>query len=186
MRGVRLQASNPAKAGSHRLQNHGLQDSPADPCAGSLERARRGRRAPRRHAGSIQPIRARHRIADGPELRGQAPFLWVDRLDASARQEVYARLKRGDVVIGRLDTQDAGRTIESPRGLIHHWTGTTFIPGATVERTVALMQGYDRYQEHLRAQRAAIPDDRQARRPLHGLPPALHEEGHRRRAQHRE
>ena len=44
-------------------------------------------------------------------------------------------------------TLDKGRSIESPGGLIHHWTGTTFIPGATVERTVALMQGYERYQE---------------------------------------
>ena len=65
----------------------------------------------------------------------------------SARQEAYARLKRGDIVVSRLVTRDAGRTIESPRGLIHHWTGTTLIPGATVERTVALMQGYDRYQD---------------------------------------
>ena len=81
------------------------------------------------------------------ELRGKAPFLWVDRLDGSAREDAYARLKRGDIVVSRLVTRDAGRTIDSPHGLIHHWTGTTFIPGATVERTVALMQGYDTYQD---------------------------------------
>lgn len=81
------------------------------------------------------------------EMRGQAPFLWVDQLGGSARDEAYARLKRGDVVVSRLVTLDKGRSIESPGGLIHHWTGTTFIPGATVERTVALMQGYERYQE---------------------------------------
>ena len=71
----------------------------------------------------------------------------MDRLDDLARQEAYSRLKRGDIVVGRLVTRDAGHAIKSPRGLIHHWTGTTFIPDTTVERTVALMQGYDRYQE---------------------------------------
>ena len=81
------------------------------------------------------------------ELRGEAAFLWVDRLDGPARQEAYARLKRGDIVVSRLVTRDGGRTINSPGGLIHHWTGTTFIPGATVVQTVALMQGYERYQD---------------------------------------
>jgi putative flippase GtrA len=81
------------------------------------------------------------------ELRAQAVFLWVDRLDPAARQATYARLKGGEIVISRLVTRDGGRTIESPRGMIHHWIGTSFIPGATVERTVALMQGYDRYQD---------------------------------------
>ena len=81
------------------------------------------------------------------ELRGEVPFLWIDQLDASKRQDVYTRLKRGEVVFSRLVTRDGGRTIESPHGLIHHWTGTTFIPGATVDRTVALMQRYDRYQD---------------------------------------
>jgi len=81
------------------------------------------------------------------ELRGDSPFLRVDRLEGSAGQQEYARLKRGEVVVSRLVTRDAGQTIDAPRGLIHHWTGTTFIPGVTVERVVALMQGYDRYQE---------------------------------------
>jgi hypothetical protein len=31
--------------------------------------------------------------------------------------------------------------------MIHHWVGTTFVPRATVDQAVALMQQYDRYQE---------------------------------------
>jgi hypothetical protein len=81
------------------------------------------------------------------ELRGPAPFLWVDRLARSEREEANARLERGDVVVRRFTTRDAGRTIEAPHGLIHHWIGTTFIPGATLEQTLALMQDYDRYQD---------------------------------------
>ena len=53
------------------------------------------------------------------ELRGQVPFLAVDRLDGPARQEAYSRLQRGDIVVGRLVTQDDGRTTVSPRGFIH-------------------------------------------------------------------
>jgi hypothetical protein len=34
-----------------------------------------------------------------------------------------------------------------PDGLIHHWIGTTFISGATVDRGVALLQDYDRHSE---------------------------------------
>jgi hypothetical protein len=47
----------------------------------------------------------------------------------------------------RLETLDAGRKIDVSGGLIHHWVGTTFIPGATVDQVIALMQGYDRYQD---------------------------------------
>jgi len=81
------------------------------------------------------------------ELHGKAAFLWVDRLPDAERLETYARLRRGETVVSRLVTRDGGREIETPRGLIHHWIGTAFAPHATVDRTVALMQNYDRYQE---------------------------------------
>jgi len=81
------------------------------------------------------------------ELHGKVAFLWVDRLPDADRLEAYARLKRGDTVVSRLVTRDAGREIDTPRGLIHHWVGTAFAPHATVDRTIALMQSYDRYQE---------------------------------------
>ena len=81
------------------------------------------------------------------ELHGKVPFLWVDRLPEAERREAYTRLKRGDIVVERLTTRERGREIDAPRGLIHHWIGMTFAPHATADRTVALMQGYDRYQE---------------------------------------
>jgi putative flippase GtrA len=91
-------------------------------------------------------VRVTESRMDG-ELQGKAAFLWVDQLPEAERLETYSRLKRGETVVRRLVTRDAGKTIEAPRGLIHHWTGTAFIPGATVERTVALMQDYEDYQE---------------------------------------
>jgi putative flippase GtrA len=81
------------------------------------------------------------------ELHGKSAFLWVDRLPVADRLDAYTRLKRGETVVSRLVTRDAGREIDSPHGLIHHWIGTAFAPHATVDRAVALMQNYDRYQE---------------------------------------
>jgi hypothetical protein len=45
--------------------------------------------------------------------------------------------------VDRLETLDRGRTIPVPRGMIHHWIGTTFIPGVTLAQTVAFLQDYD-------------------------------------------
>jgi len=91
-------------------------------------------------------VRVTESRMDG-ELHGNVAFLWVDRLPEAERLEAYARLKRGETVVSRLVTRDAGKEINSPHGLIHHWIGTSFAPHATADRVVSLMQDYDRYQE---------------------------------------
>ena len=65
------------------------------------------------------------------ELQPGAAFLWVDGLPEPRRNDVRARLQRGDVVSERLETRDASGAIQTPGALIHHWVGTVFIPGAT-------------------------------------------------------
>ena len=91
-------------------------------------------------------VRVTESRMDG-ELHGKVAFLWVDRLPEAERLEAYARLKRGETLVSRLVTRDAGKEIESPHGMIHHWIGTSFAPQATADRVVSLMQDYDRYQE---------------------------------------
>jgi putative flippase GtrA len=81
------------------------------------------------------------------ELAGRAPFLWLDRLDDAARRGTGITLQRGEIVTERLQTLDRGREIDVSGGLIHHWVGTVFIPGVSVDQVIALMQGYDRYQD---------------------------------------
>ena len=81
------------------------------------------------------------------EVEGRSPFLWLDRLGASERDEVLARLRSGDVVIERLETRDGGAEIDIPSGMVHHWIGTVLIPGVTLDRTIALVQDYDRYPQ---------------------------------------
>jgi hypothetical protein len=34
-----------------------------------------------------------------------------------------------------------------PDGLIHHWIGAAFVPGATMESFLAVVEDYDRYSE---------------------------------------
>jgi hypothetical protein len=79
------------------------------------------------------------------ELSKGTPFLWVDALPEALRSEKYAAMKRGEVVVERLETRDNGNEIQCPGGLIHHWVGTLWIPGATLPQTLALVQAYDRH-----------------------------------------
>ena len=72
-------------------------------------------------------------------------FLWIDGLPAQERQQVHERLKRGEVVTQRLETLDHGASMAVPDGLIHHWIGLVFIPGADLQRTLALLQNYDEH-----------------------------------------
>jgi len=71
------------------------------------------------------------------------PFLWVNGLPIQQREEVFARLKRGEVVTEKLETLERGASIPVPGGLIHHWMGIVSIPGASLKQTLALLQGYD-------------------------------------------
>jgi len=90
------------------------------------------------------------------ELADGAPFLWVERLPADRRAAAEAQLRAGQVVIERLDASSpdgvAGhdKPISVPGGLIHHWIGTIFIPGATLAETLALEEDYDHQQEYFR------------------------------------
>ncbi len=81
------------------------------------------------------------------EVEGPSPFLWLDRLDAAGRDEVLARLRSGEVVVERLRTRDGGDEVDIPSGMVHHWIGTVLIPGVTLDRTIALVQDYDRYPD---------------------------------------
>lgn len=67
-------------------------------------------------------------------------FLRVDRLAPQQREQAYARLRSGDVLIERQQAP------EISDGLIHHWVATAFIPGTTLAQAVALLKDYGNYQ----------------------------------------
>lgn len=75
-------------------------------------------------------------------------FLYIEGLPESQRAEALATLQRGEVYMQRLETHDAsGADIEVPDGLVHHWLGDVFIPGATLPEVLSLVQDYDHHQD---------------------------------------
>src|SRR5713101_5766204 len=82
------------------------------------------------------------------ELARGAPFLWLDALADARREKAHEDLRAGRVVIEKLEMLDDGKPIKSPGVIIHHWIGTVFIPGASLEQTLALIQDYDHHQDY--------------------------------------
>lgn len=78
------------------------------------------------------------------DVSASGEFLRIRRTASATRlREIDEQLKRGEVAIDRLQATDAGKRIEIPSGLVHHWIGAVFIPDVQVDRTVALLQDYD-------------------------------------------
>lgn len=77
-------------------------------------------------------------------------FLWVERLPAARPAKIESELREGKVVIERLQTLDGGKPIACPGGMIHHWIGTVFIPGATLQQVLSFVQDYDHQAEYFR------------------------------------
>ncbi len=64
-------------------------------------------------------------------------FLWAERAPERERQA-----RAGQVITQRWTTDE----VRAPGGLIHDWIGTVFIPGVTLERTLALAQDYNNHR----------------------------------------
>lgn len=79
------------------------------------------------------------------ELKQAADLLWVDSLSAEERKAAYATLAQGQIRIERRQTSASGKAITCPGGLIHHWEGVIFIPGARVDDALRVLQDYDRH-----------------------------------------
>jgi hypothetical protein len=80
------------------------------------------------------------------ELRPDAAFLRVDALPEAQRDSDLVKLESGEVVSEELTTSAPAAEIATPGALIHHWVGTVFIPGATLQQVLAVVQDYDRHQ----------------------------------------
>jgi hypothetical protein len=100
---------------------------------------------PRTVAAFDHYVRATEAQSDGP-----GPFLRVDGLPDAGRRAELAALRLGELSIDRLTTREAGKPIDVPGGLIHHWIGAVFVPGTTLDQAVGLMQDYDHHAEIFR------------------------------------
>jgi hypothetical protein len=84
------------------------------------------------------------------ELAQSGAYLWVERLPPAQRAADEEQLRNGQLVIERLETLDSGKPIPTPGGIIHHWVGTVFVPGATLGQTISFMQDYDHKVEYFK------------------------------------
>jgi hypothetical protein len=101
-------------------------------------------------AADLQPrtVAAFDRYVRMTEARMQGgPFLLIDALPDARRRTALDELRRGGNLIDRLTTRDGGREIDTPGGLIHHWVGTAFAAGATIDQALALLQNYNAHAE---------------------------------------
>jgi hypothetical protein len=82
-------------------------------------------------------------------LSPDAKFLWADE-----EPQRIAQVRQGQLAVKNRGGQDA---LPVPGGLIHDWIGAVFIPGVTLEKTLALVQDYghnrDNYKPEVLASR---------------------------------
>jgi hypothetical protein len=80
-----------------------------------------------------------------PSLTNTSPFLWIETQRAADRTVSLEQVRAGAFVIERLTTTADGKQIEVPDGIIHHWLGAVFVPDASLDQAIALLQDYDHH-----------------------------------------
>ena len=81
------------------------------------------------------------------QTAARVDYLRLDSLPEAQQRARRDELRAGMLLIERLTTLDGRREIPIPDGLVHHWIGTVFAPGATVNQALALLQDYDNHDE---------------------------------------
>ena len=78
-------------------------------------------------------------------------FLKIDGLPEADRNENYALLRRGDILIGS-DAVEGSSPRRVPGGLIHDWIGLVFVPSASMRQTLGALQDYGHDADYYRPQ----------------------------------
>ena len=82
------------------------------------------------------------------ELQRGTNLLWIDGLPEGERAQAYEALKRGEVKMQKLETLENGQKIRRPGGMIHHWVGVVFVPGAKLQDVLGVLQDYDHHAQY--------------------------------------
>ena len=84
------------------------------------------------------------------ELKPDGQFLYPDHPAPHPSEEMrdaYARLQRGEILVERQEARLDGKEVDVPDGMVHHWVGIVFIPGANLAQVLAVAQDYDHRAE---------------------------------------
>jgi hypothetical protein len=83
------------------------------------------------------------------ELAAKKNFLWLNVLPEGERERTYL-LTRQQTIIQHSASCSSRDCSSIPGGIIHDWTGITFVPGVTLAQTLTILQDYDRDAEYYR------------------------------------
>jgi len=72
-------------------------------------------------------------------LDAREAFLWCDQ-----SPDRMSRARAGEVIV---EPAGAQAEIKVPDGLVHDWVGCAFIPGATLESTLTMVQNYNHHKD---------------------------------------
>lgn len=104
------------------------------------------------HANALEAFHRYVSLTDtrkANELKRGTNLLWIDELPSAERAEAYASLKRGEVQMEKLETRaptnEGGKEIACPGGIIHQWVGVVFIPGAKLDDVLSMLEDYDHH-----------------------------------------
>ena len=84
-------------------------------------------------------------------------FLYFERYPEARRQTIDEQLRRGEFYLEPLHTPEDDHKFSVPGGLIHHWVGVAFLPGATLAQTRAVLDDYSHQNQ------IYFPDVRQSK-----------------------
>jgi hypothetical protein len=79
------------------------------------------------------------------ELQRGSNLLWIDELTEIAKAKAYAGLAHGSVELEQRNKRENGHEIPCPNGMIHHWEGLVFIPGARLDDVLRVLKDYNRH-----------------------------------------
>ena len=83
------------------------------------------------------------------EVAAGTSFLVRDYLPAEVAGQAAETVAAGNVFVHEMETlNEEGREIDVPSGMVHHWYGTVFVPGASLEDVLRWEQDYPRHQDY--------------------------------------
>ena len=83
------------------------------------------------------------------ELDAERGFLAQELLSEQDAVMCHAQVMAGEFCVVKLQTLDAaGDEIDVPSGMVHHWLGSVFIPGAELEELLSWVQNYNDHEQY--------------------------------------
>lgn len=83
------------------------------------------------------------------ELQSTSGFLVQDFLPEERSDECRQSVESGGVCVLKMKTRDeGGRQVLVPSGMVHHWLGTVFVPGVTLDELMGWVQNYSDHEKY--------------------------------------